>query len=102
MLGMKDIVLPGNPQGKLAFLNRFGLQIQNWNNFTYLPEVNGSKNLSVFLLLGLTLCVTLLPNTQQIVEKIKLTWWWAIAIGIVTSLSLLSLNRVSEFLYFQF
>lgn len=102
MLGMKDIVLPGNPQGKLAFLNQFGVQIQSWNNFTYLPEINGGKSLSIVLLLGLTLCVTLLPNTQQIVEKIKLTWWWAIAIGIVTSLSLLSLNRVTEFLYFQF
>ena len=102
MTGMKGIVLPGNPQGRLSFLNQFGLQLQNWKSFTYLPDVNGSKNLSIFVLLLLVLCVTFLPNTQQIVQKIKLTWWWALGIGIITSLSLLSLNRVSEFLYFQF
>jgi alginate O-acetyltransferase complex protein AlgI len=102
MIGMKEIVLPGNPQGKLSFLNQFGLQLQNWKNFTYLPEINGDKNWSILALLVLTLWVTFLPNTQQIIQKFKPTWWWAIWIGLITSLSLLSLNRVSEFLYFQF
>ncbi|OKH25246.1 membrane-bound O-acyltransferase family protein [Hydrococcus rivularis NIES-593] len=102
MTGMKGIVLPGNPQGKLSFLNQFGLQLQNWKNFTYLPEINNSRILSIYILAGLTLCVTLLPNTQQIIQKLKPTWWWAIWVGMITSLSLLSLNRVSEFLYFQF
>jgi len=102
MVGVKEIILPGNPQGKLSFLNQFGIQLQNWKNFAYLPEINGGKNWSILILLGLTFCVTFLPNTQQIIRRFKPTWWWAIWIGLITSLSLLSLNRVSEFLYFQF
>jgi alginate O-acetyltransferase complex protein AlgI len=102
LTGIKGIVLPGNPQGKLSFLKELGWQIQGWKSFTYLPEINGSKNLSLLVLVALMVFVTRSPNTQEILQTIKPTWWWAMAVGIVTSFSLLSLNRVSEFLYFQF
>ncbi|HBL11275.1 MAG TPA: membrane-bound O-acyltransferase family protein [Cyanobacteria bacterium UBA11162] len=102
MVGMKGIVIPGEAQGKLAVLTKFGLQLQSWKDFVYLPEVNGSKFLSMVVLVGLTLCATLLPNTQQILQKLKPTWWWAAWVGVLASFCLLSLNRVSEFLYFQF
>ncbi|MBE9125806.1 MULTISPECIES: MBOAT family O-acyltransferase [unclassified Coleofasciculus] len=102
MVGMKGIVLPGEAQGKLSILTQFGLQLKSWNDLVYLPEVNGSKLVSILVLVGLTLCVTLLPNTQQILRRLKPTWWWAAWVGVLASFSLLSLNRVSEFLYFQF
>ncbi|HEY9651831.1 MAG TPA: MBOAT family protein [Coleofasciculaceae cyanobacterium] len=102
MVGMKGIVLPGESQGKLSIVTQFGVQLKSWNDWLYLPEVNGSKILSVVVLVGLMLGVTWLPNTQEILEKFKPTWWWAIWMGITASFCLLSLNRVSEFLYFQF
>ncbi|HBE21269.1 MAG TPA: membrane-bound O-acyltransferase family protein [Cyanobacteria bacterium UBA11149] len=102
MVGMKGIVLPGEAQGKLAILTNFGIQLKSWSSLAYIPEVNGSKILSILSLVGLTLAAALLPNTQEIMDKFKPTWWWAVGVGVLTSVCLLSLNRVSEFLYFQF
>jgi alginate O-acetyltransferase complex protein AlgI len=102
MFGLKGITLPGNPQGKLSILNNFGFKIKSWNDLGYLPVINGNKQLSLLILAGLIPCVTLLPNTQQILIKFKPNWWWATWVGLLTGFSLLSLNRVSEFLYFQF
>ncbi len=102
MVGFKGIVVPGEAAGKLGFISNFGIQLQSWNNITYLPETNGSKIITLAVLFGLILAVTLLPNTQQILQKLRPTWWWAVSIGLLTSYCLLSLNRVSEFLYFQF
>ncbi|MEQ9671580.1 MBOAT family O-acyltransferase [Coleofasciculus sp. G2-EDA-02] len=102
MVGINGVILPGEPQGKLSILTQFGLQLKSWNNLVYLPEVNGSKALSLVILIALTLSVTFLPNTQEILQHLKPRWWWAAWVGILASFSLLSLNRVSEFLYFQF
>ncbi len=102
MAGIKGVVLPGNSQGKLSFLTEIGIQLKSWQELVYLPEINGQKSLSILYLGILILCVTWLPNTQQILERFKPTYWWSISIGVLTSVCLLSLNRVSEFLYFQF
>ena len=102
MVGMHGIVLPGEAKGKLAILSQFGIQLKSWSSLAYIPEVNGNKGASIFVLVVLTLCTALLPNTQEILDKFKPTWWWAVGVGLITSACLLSLNRVSEFLYFQF
>lgn len=102
MVGLKGIVLPGEPQGKLSVLTNFGIQLQRWTDMVYLPQVYGSKTLSFLVLAILTLSVTQLPNTQEILRNMKPNWWWGTWIGILTGVALLSLNRVSEFLYFQF
>ena len=102
MSGMKGLVLPGEPQGKLAVLTAFGLQLERWEDLVYLPTFYGSKTFSILVLVVLVGWVTLLPNVQQIVQKLKPTWWWAASVGVLTGFCLLSLNRVSEFLYFQF
>lgn len=102
MFGMKGIVIPASAQGKLAFLSDLGIGLKSWQEFEYLPSVNGSRLNSLICLFLLILCVTLLPNTQQILEKFRPNFWWAILVGFVASLSILSLSRVSEFLYFQF
>ncbi|MGK7938878.1 MAG: MBOAT family protein [Crocosphaera sp.] len=102
MIGMKGIVLPGEPQGKLAFLNQFGLQLKSWSQLGYLPRFNDSKSLSFLILLGLMISVITLPNSQEITEKIQFKRRWALLLGVLATYCLLSLNRVSEFLYFQF
>ena len=74
------------------------------------------KNLAIWLPFGL-LIVWFLPNSQQWLASYSPSWgslgkssWidWkptplnAVVVGVVFGLSLLCLNRVSEFLYFQF
>ncbi len=99
MIGFKGIVIPLNPQSHFSWLNQLGIEFNNWTELNYLPP---GQAYSLIVLLGLILAVTLLPNTQQIIENFKLKWWFAALIGGMIAISLLSLNRVSEFLYFQF
>jgi hypothetical protein len=74
----------------------------------------------IVTLIGLALVVRLLPNVYEIMHENapdlpatggttrgwRLSWQarpvWAMTIGIMAALSLISLHRVSEFLYFQF
>ncbi|GAB4529259.1 MAG: MBOAT family protein [Pleurocapsa sp.] len=102
MSGLKGIELPGETTGKLAVLTNLGIGLKSWAQLNYLPEVNHSKSLSIVVLIALTFWVKFLPNTQELIKKMQPTWRWAIAVGMSASLCLLSLNRVSEFLYFQF
>ncbi|MDJ0659222.1 MAG: MBOAT family protein [Crocosphaera sp.] len=102
MIGMKGIIIPGEVQGKLGFLTNFGLELNSWNKFTYLPSFNDSKALSFVILFLLMIGVLKLPNSQEIVEKVKFYPFWAFPLGLLATYCLLSLNRVSEFLYFQF
>ncbi len=71
---------------------------------------------SIIWISALLFISTVLPNTQQIMHKFNptlekpkpswLTWSpskpWGIAIGLLASISVLSLTQFSEFLYFQF
>lgn len=50
----------------------------------------------------LLVCVLRLPNAQEIVQLFKPKLEWVVVIATIATASLLSLNRVSEFLYFQF
>ena len=102
MIGMKGIVIPGEVRGKLGFLPTFGLQVNSWNKFTYLPSFYDSKLLSFLVLFVLMIGALKLPNTQEIAEKIDFNPFWAFILGLLATYYLLSLNRVSEFLYFQF
>ncbi len=59
--------------------------------------------LAIAVLAGLLLWVLFLPNSQEIVKQARSTSVrWAIALGGLGTVCLLSLNQVSEFLYFQF
>jgi alginate O-acetyltransferase complex protein AlgI len=102
MVGIKGITFPGEAQGKLSFLTHFGVELKRWSELVYIPETNGSKLFTLVILITLTFSVAFLPNTQEILTKFKPNWQGALALGMLTSACLLSLNRVSEFLYFQF
>jgi alginate O-acetyltransferase complex protein AlgI len=102
MSGLNGIILPGEPRGRLAVLTNFGINLERWVELNYLPVLNDSKLMAVLALIGLIIWVKVLPNTQEVMQKMQPTWWWAMTIGFIASICLLSLNRVSEFLYFQF
>ena len=88
-------------------------------------EGGGSQFGLTYLWVGTLSCIALLaPNTQEIMRRYRpgldfhltggkeatagstTAWrpsrWWGVAIGIVFACGMLSLTRVSEFLYFQF
>ncbi|MBP0014261.1 MAG: MBOAT family protein [Roseofilum sp. SBFL] len=102
MLGMNGIILPGNPEGKLSVLTQFGIQLKPGPEFAYLVPTVEDRSLIVVALFGLTLAVTCLPNTQEIMQKFKPNWWWALIVGTLAAYCLLSLYKVSEFIYYQF
>jgi alginate O-acetyltransferase complex protein AlgI len=95
--GLKGIQLPSD----VAAVGRVfpAIAIVEWENLPYLSNF-GLRN--ALYLLGLTLGVLTLPNTQQILARFRPTLGWAIAIGSITTVGLMALNQVSEFLYFQF
>lgn len=100
MVGINGIVLPvGAVQGKFSWLSRIGFQLKSWTDLSYLPP--GDK-WGLLALVVLLLGVMLLPNTQEIMGRFKPTWQWAIWVGLITAACLISLNRISTFLYFQF
>ncbi|MGY6530726.1 MAG: MBOAT family O-acyltransferase [Cyanobacterium sp.] len=102
MTGLNGLILPGEATGKLGFIQNFGIQLQSWSHFNYFPELFGSKILTIFYLVVLIFSVKYLPNTSEIVKNVKIGWFYTLFLAVVTTISLLSLNRISEFLYFQF
>jgi hypothetical protein len=108
---------------KLGFLESLGIQFNGLTNATELPVAYVACGISFLLLIA-----WFTPNTQEWMGQYnpialkqpgdnatlnwrdrlwhKLQWQpnqiWAVVGVITTAISLLSLTRVSEFLYFQF
>ncbi len=101
MTGIKPIEMPLAYQNFLGWLSFFGVKFKPWSNFAYLPN-NIGINYSLLILLGLMLAVLWLPNNHKIMTEFKPRWWAACLTSGLAVVCLLSLNRVSEFLYFQF
>lgn len=100
MFGMKGFILPTSYQKWLGWLEPMGLQFQGWQNFSKLPDIGGNKCIAILGIL--TIGVAILPNTQEILRKFQPSWMSAIVVSTLAVLCLLSMNRISEFLYFQF
>lgn len=99
MGGMKGILLPDTFQGVLGWIPIGGI-FQGWQNLSYLPWVGAGNSMIVLgiIMLG----VMKLPNTMQMIKQFSPKIGWGLGIATLATACLLSLNRVSEFLYFQF
>jgi len=102
MAGLNGVVLPGASTGKLGGLEQLGVQLTPWAQMPHLPMLFGSRLAAMGWLAILTLACVQLPNTQEIVGSMRPNPIWAVGLGCLSVLCLLSLNQVSEFLYFQF
>lgn len=121
MVGLNGISLPIMLNGRLGI---FEIWIENigvsFDGFSKNQLIPFHSIIWIFIIL---IFVFYFPNTQQIMAKFKpaiVTYkepniatyktfflWrpsliWAVGIGLISTLSILSLSRVSEFLYFQF
>lgn len=99
MLGVKGIILVNDFKSVLPWLTGLGIKFESFRKLPYLPE---NYKYSLIMLVGVFFIATITPNTQQIMKTFQPTWWWNILITGLAILCLLSLNRISEFLYFQF
>ena len=122
MFGLNGIELPEFTAPYLGFLRSFGVGF-----FGFTVNVGISQKYATFGIVILLLIAWFTPNTQQwmgkynpaLTEAIQynqpqwlqkfwqfLSWKpnriWTVVVAGLTSLSLLSFSRVSEFLYFQF
>ena len=104
--GIDGIILPGKLESILFWLTPFGIEFKGSGFLSALPYLPGEDPITVGLnlltIIILLVVVVWVPNTQEIMEKFQPKWWISAAAGTVLLICLLSLNQVSEFLYFQF
>ncbi|MEB3357321.1 MAG: MBOAT family O-acyltransferase, partial [Synechococcales bacterium] len=96
MVGASGIVLPTEFQASYPWLGQLGLQ---FGQLDYMPTYVGQSFLILASLIGI---VVFFPNTQELVKRFEPNLRWVFAIGFVAAVCLVSMNQVSEFLYFQF
>ncbi|MCW6037051.1 MBOAT family protein [Spirulina subsalsa FACHB-351] len=100
MVGIKGVVLHAAHQPFLGWLIPWGVEFRNSADFSYLPPLLINQTLTI--LSGCALLVFAFPNTQQLVARFTPSWPWTVWIVFLSTACFISLNQVSEFLYFQF
>lgn len=96
MVAIDNIVLPEKLANKLAFLNQYGITFGEW-----LSATTGNKWTIVWLFVGFIM-VLVFKNSVQRMDSFKMNYKTAIWATIAFVGGALSLNKVSEFLYFNF
>lgn len=98
MVGLGGISLPNPLANKLAFLNQYGIEFGRWVTNI---DSDGGKFLIPWLLAGFIL-ILVFKNSMELkktfVKNYKTAFWGAICF----IAGILSFNKVSEFLYFNF
>lgn len=95
MIGVNGIQLAPKFQHWLPGLSQLGVGFTESRLLAHGEDYLGQ----LFLLL---LPVLLGPNSQELAQRLRPTWAWALFVASVGSYGVLSLNRASEFLYYQF
>ena len=98
MFSLDNIILPIPLFNKLAFLQQYGIEFGGW---VVNLDGDGGKSLVPWLLIGFIL-VLLFKNSVQKINNFQLNYKIVSLSGIIMTLGILSLNKVSEFLYFNF
>ena len=118
LVGSNGIILPPDAVGWLGPLHPWLLQL-GWR-FESVRYLYGWEQLAWLIVLGVI--AFLLPNTMQLLARYKpallsqslsvalqssrIQWrptvYWATTLAVLMSWALLAINRVDEFLYFQF
>ena len=95
MFGLSGIVLPNFLLAKLGFLSKYGVGFDNF------MESVGDKNTFLFILFGFILILSF-KNSIKILEKLDFSFKYLIFSAAIFSWAILSFNKISEFLYFNF
>jgi len=98
MFSFDNVVLANSLSSKLSFLQDYGITFGGW---VANVDSDGGKFLLPLLLLGFIL-ILFFGNSNQKLKSFKLSYKTALFAGIAFIGGVLSLNKVSEFLYFNF
>jgi len=99
MLGLNGFVLGTNKlsESAVAFLSKLGIQVYKPDNWT----IESPEQINM-LVLALLICL-ILPNSRQWVEKLNYgKYCWAFCMAVAFFVAINFMDRISEFLYFQF
>ncbi len=96
MFSLNNIVLPNVLGGRLSFLTDLGV---NFGGFVM--NIRGDFYTPIWILSGFVL-VLMFKNSIQKLDRFKMNYKTALWSGIAFTVGVLSLNKVSEFLYFNF
>ncbi len=96
MVGLSGVVLPNFLAKKLGFLESYGVTFHDWLN-----SLGGDMMMFPWIVAGFII-VLFFKNSNERLRNFKLNYFSLFWAGIAFVLSILSLNKVSEFLYFNF
>ncbi len=96
MSGMTDINLPSALATKLSFLTQYGVDFGN-----FILNTGGDTYTFIWLIAGMVF-VLAFRNSMELADRFKVSYKTVWFSGILFVVSVLSMNKVSEFLYFNF
>ena len=95
MAGLNGVMLHRS-LGKFQVLQDLGVKFGLW-----LEPINGNDR-TYAMVIAAMLVVVSARNAQQVVERLRPNWQWALCLLTVAVWLLMDMGKVSEFLYFQF
>ncbi len=96
MFSLNNVILPKALESKLEFLKAYSV------DFGYFGVNIGAKLDSIIWLIAAFITVLLFRNSSEQLSRFKLNYTTAIFTAIMLLAGIISLNKVSEFLYFNF
>lgn len=96
MFGMSNIMLPGSLASKLSFMKQYNIEFGEW-----LLNIEGNI-WTVFWLVMVLISILFLKNSLNILNDFKSNYQRIVFASIAFVCSILSFNKISEFLYFNF
>jgi len=96
MFSLNNVVLPEKLENKFSFLSNYGIQFDAWAR-----DITGSDWTMIGLIVGFIL-ILVCKNSTEKSDSFKLNYKTAVLSGLAFFFGLLSLNNMSEFLYFNF
>jgi len=96
MFSLENVLLPEKLATNLSFLNIYGIKFGNW-----LENISGDIFTSFWMLAGF-IFVLFFKNSMDFKNDLQLNYQTCFFSGLLFVYAMLSLNKVSEFLYFNF
>ncbi len=96
MFGLDGVMLPEKYMEKLSYLSQYGVE------FGRVFEVIDGKNSTITLLVLSFVLVLMFKNSIERLDNFSFSYKDCLFSGVVFSWAILSLTKVSEFLYFNF
>ncbi|MDD2368185.1 MAG: MBOAT family protein, partial [Sulfuricurvum sp.] len=98
MIGLNGIVLPDALAGRLGFIHMTGITFGHWTTSVTMIQ----NNMNIVLLLLLLIFSINLDNSNEWAAKVRNNSKWIILTSFTLYIGLINLNKVSEFIYFNF